>query len=218
MDQLTPAPLDLSNIVLGFGAHPGEAGNCLMEAVSLLAGEEKSDYPKCTAVQLASLGITINDSFRYNDNERTKLLVPVIPFLLNTSSPIRRDAPSRFPSGDDPHEIAIGKWLAEQSKKRLLPLMSNNFHALDEDEKNDIETVVEFSRQEKYCSEQNRIKVLTEATAILKEGAVYAKQLLGKDVHHPVTIYASEGILPALGDNYVDDLTDAPTTDIHVTT
>ncbi|WP_018334532.1 hypothetical protein [Actinomycetospora chiangmaiensis] len=72
------------------GAHPGaEAGTCLMEQVSLLAGERFSDRPRCTAPALAALAQQVND--RVSDAARDRLL-PLVPTLADAASCDPRDA------------------------------------------------------------------------------------------------------------------------------
>ena len=68
---------------LSKGAHaPGDGEACVMEYVSLLAGEEWSDHPTCTHPVLASMARTVND--RLSDDER-HVLVPLIGRLFGTS-------------------------------------------------------------------------------------------------------------------------------------
>ena len=69
---------------LSGGAHePGDGRACIMEYVSLLAGEEWSDYPKCTHPTLAYVAQGINDGMR-DDNRH--LLVPLIGRFFGTST------------------------------------------------------------------------------------------------------------------------------------
>lgn len=69
--------------VLSSGAHtnPSEGG-CLMEYVSLLAGEPWSDNPACTHRALASAARRVND---YVSDESRHLLVPLIGRLFGTA-------------------------------------------------------------------------------------------------------------------------------------
>ena len=67
---------------LSFGAHdPGQGKACVMEYVSLLAGEEWSDSPKCTNPMLAETARWVNDSLPDSDRH---LLVPLIGRLFGT--------------------------------------------------------------------------------------------------------------------------------------
>src|SRR5690606_30825303 len=69
--------------VLSAGAHddPSE-GACVMEYVSLLAGEDFSDYPVCTHPVLASAARVVND---YLPDSERYLLVPLIGRLFGTA-------------------------------------------------------------------------------------------------------------------------------------
>jgi hypothetical protein len=75
---------------LARGSHSGaESGTCLMEQVSLLAGEPFSDRPRCTAPALAALAQQVND--RVSDAGRDRLL-PLVPALATAASCDPRDA------------------------------------------------------------------------------------------------------------------------------
>lgn len=68
---------------LAHGAHDAEAGEaCVMEYVSLLAGEEWSDRPECTHPILAHEARTTNDLLLDHDRQR---LVPLIGRLFGTT-------------------------------------------------------------------------------------------------------------------------------------
>jgi len=74
------------NIVLErFNHKTREEGMCAMEAAAWLAGEPHSDEPKCVCPIISAFMMSWNDSIsdRY---ERTRLLVPLIPMVLNTRS------------------------------------------------------------------------------------------------------------------------------------
>ncbi len=67
---------------LSHGAHDAEAGEaCVMEYVSLLAGEEWSDRPECTHPILAHEARTTNDLLLDHDRPR---LVPLVGRLFGT--------------------------------------------------------------------------------------------------------------------------------------
>ena len=72
--------------VLSAGPHdsPSE-GACVMEYVSLLAGEKWSDTPACTYFPLARVAQFVND--RLPDSERHRL-VPLIGRLFGTTLPV----------------------------------------------------------------------------------------------------------------------------------
>ena len=68
---------------LSAGSHDSDHGEaCVMEYVSLLAGEEWSDRPECTHPLLAHEARTVNDLMRDSDRGR---LVPLIGRLFGTS-------------------------------------------------------------------------------------------------------------------------------------
>lgn len=69
--------------VLSAGAHDSpKDGACVMEYVSLLAGEEWSDSPACTHPVIAAVARCVND--RLSDSERQQL-VPLIGRLFGTA-------------------------------------------------------------------------------------------------------------------------------------
>lgn len=70
--------------VLSRGVHSTpSSGACVMEYVSMLAGEKFSDRPECTHPVLAALARTANDSLRDQDRH---LLVPLIGRLFGTNT------------------------------------------------------------------------------------------------------------------------------------
>lgn len=72
---------------LAKGAHsPTEGVACVMEYVSVLAGEMWSDSPSCTHPLLAAVARNVNDSIG-DDEERARILVPLIGRLLNSNDP-----------------------------------------------------------------------------------------------------------------------------------
>lgn len=95
---------------LSAGAHhPGGGRACVMEYVSLLAGEEWSDRPSCTHPVLASMAQEVNDSLP--DDERYQL-VPLIGRLFGTSV--------AHLSERDQHVLAVR--LAVWCARQVLPL------------------------------------------------------------------------------------------------
>src|SRR5690242_6646137 len=77
-------PLDaLPTLTLKSGSHDDRtAGVCAMEAVAWLAGEGHTDHPVCTSPVIAQFVRTWNDGLP--DKDRTRLLLPLLPHLLNT--------------------------------------------------------------------------------------------------------------------------------------
>ena len=71
---------------LSAGGHEAGTGRaCVMEYVSLLAGERWSDNPKCTHPILADVARSVNDVL--SDSNR-HLLVPMIVRLFGTNAPV----------------------------------------------------------------------------------------------------------------------------------
>jgi hypothetical protein len=79
----TPALAPVLAPVLARGSHDSPVqGGCLMEYVSLLAGEDWSDTPSCTHPVLASLAQSVNDLLGESARQR---LVPLIGALYGTA-------------------------------------------------------------------------------------------------------------------------------------
>lgn len=69
---------------LASGAHhKGQGQACVMELVSVLAGEEWSDNPRCVHPLLRSASIMVNDAL---PNAHRHLLLSVLPRLFNTNT------------------------------------------------------------------------------------------------------------------------------------
>lgn len=65
------------------GSHaPGDGAACVMEFVSLLAGEKWSDSPACTHRLLASVARKVNDRM---SNKNRHLMIPLIGRLVGTA-------------------------------------------------------------------------------------------------------------------------------------
>ena len=104
----TPSPastLDLDALHLEHGSHQDpDSGLCLLEAVSLFAGEKHTDHPKCVSPLLANVGIRLND--RATDAQRQDLK-RFIPLVVGTAEDGKDDA---------------RRWLAvDRSVRFLLP-------------------------------------------------------------------------------------------------
>ena len=68
--------------VLYSGAHDPNGKMCAMEAVAYIAGEPWSDHPKCACPVISAFMRSWNDGLP--DEERTALLLPLIPKLVGT--------------------------------------------------------------------------------------------------------------------------------------
>ena len=79
-------PLGLDGIVLKAGAHANrEDGVCALEAAAWFAGLPHSDMPECVCPVLRAFVMAWNDAI-VDDAQRTAVLKPFIPKLLNTKS------------------------------------------------------------------------------------------------------------------------------------
>ena len=80
------ASIDLDNITLKSGGHRDfEAGACLLELVSYIAGEPWSSQPKCVCPVLGAFGRSWNDALP-DDEARNRILKPFVLRLLDTRS------------------------------------------------------------------------------------------------------------------------------------
>ena len=79
----------MSSMPLSYGSHEDAPGQCLMEAVALLAGEEKTDAPACACPVLAAYGRRLNDAMgrgAKGDALRAKYLADLAPLLVGSRS------------------------------------------------------------------------------------------------------------------------------------
>jgi hypothetical protein len=66
------------------GSHSGpDAGACILEAVSFVAGEPWSDHPQCVSPVIGAFLRNWNDNLP-TDADRERLLKPLIPKIMNT--------------------------------------------------------------------------------------------------------------------------------------
>lgn len=73
---------------ISYGPHPSpNEGACVMEVVSLFAGEPFSDQPACACPLITTFATHINDRLP-DDASRTRLLGPLVPLIAGS----RRDA------------------------------------------------------------------------------------------------------------------------------
>ncbi|MEZ5421018.1 MAG: hypothetical protein R2708_27265, partial [Vicinamibacterales bacterium] len=80
-----PARLQQLPPALSAGGHHGpDDGMCVMEAVAFVAGEPWSDHPACACPVIGAFLRAWNDGLP--DDERDRLLRPLIPRLINTRS------------------------------------------------------------------------------------------------------------------------------------
>lgn len=71
--------MDLDEIVLARGSHTHpDRGMCVMEAVSVLAGEPFSDRPTCVSPVIAEFLRAWNDTLDDDDRQRLKTFIPLV--------------------------------------------------------------------------------------------------------------------------------------------
>ena len=75
--------LKLKSLSLKRGSHSPDSLMCVMEAVAFVAGEKWSDAPECACPIISSFMRSWNDALP-TDDERDRLLKPLIPRLVNT--------------------------------------------------------------------------------------------------------------------------------------
>lgn len=73
--------------LLGHGNHESpREGACVMEYVSVIAGEKWTDNPECTHPLLASPAVAFNDNIRAGEDAlRSRLMLPLVPLLIGTN-------------------------------------------------------------------------------------------------------------------------------------
>src|SRR3990167_2992462 len=77
---------ELASVSLLHGSHASRAdGVWAMEAVAWLAGEKHGDAPECTCPVIAAFVRRWDDRIK-TDEDRTRLLRPLIPKLIGTRS------------------------------------------------------------------------------------------------------------------------------------
>jgi hypothetical protein len=76
----------IEELSLKSGKHEAfEAGMCVMEAVSYIAGESWSDAPQCACPVITAFMVSWNDSLP-KDADRDRILKPLIPLIVGTRS------------------------------------------------------------------------------------------------------------------------------------
>jgi hypothetical protein len=88
---MKPAVIDndrlasVTRLLKGGHVENAESAMCVMEAVAYVTREPWSDHPKCACPVLTAFLIAWNDGIE-TDEERNRLLLPLIPRLANTRS------------------------------------------------------------------------------------------------------------------------------------
>ena len=103
-------PFDLEEITLDAGSHSDPSdGHCLLEVVSLFAGELFSDSPRCVCPILAAYGRAWND--RLPDNAAREQLRQYIPRLVGTKSTAAVELRRSMMAADWLIRVYTPKWL-----------------------------------------------------------------------------------------------------------
>jgi hypothetical protein len=115
----TVLPRDPSALYLDRGGHESpEAGMCLLEAVSYVAGEPFGDHPECVSPVIAAFGRRWNDAL--SDEDRNRLLRPLIPLLVGTRT---------TPEDEEMRAWMAVDWLARVHTPAFLRLAGLEEHA-----------------------------------------------------------------------------------------
>lgn len=130
MDPTIHPKLDIDSLFLKAGGHESfEKGACVMEAVSMLAGEGWSDHPQCACPVISSFLRSWND--RLPDEERQELK-QYIPLLIGSRASIEIERQRTWMMRDWVVRVATPIWLRRagmDSQATILadmaPILSN---------------------------------------------------------------------------------------------
>ena len=104
---------------LASGGHqPNEGAMCAMEAVAWIAREPWSDHPRCASPVIGAFMRAWNDGLP--DEERTALLLPLIPKLVGTAG---------FPALEERRSLMAADWLVRTHTPAWLKLAGLNDQA-----------------------------------------------------------------------------------------
>lgn len=118
---------------LSHGSHRSfSQGVCAMEAVAYIAGEKFSDHPECASPVIAAFMRTWNDGLP--DDERTALLLPLIPKLVGTRG---------SPELENRRATMAADWLVREHTPAWLRLAGLTAEA---DALSNLPEIVDFSR------------------------------------------------------------------------
>jgi len=113
----------IEELALSSGSHKAfEHGLCVMEAVSYIAGEPWSDQPQCACPVITAFLISWNDSLP--DDDRTRLLKPLIPLIVGTRSTKKVEERRSYMALDWLIRVHTPKWLD------LVPSLSEHAKAM----------------------------------------------------------------------------------------
>ena len=91
------------------GSHDPNGKMCAMEAVAYVAGEPWSDHPECACPVIATFMRDWNDGL--SDEDRDRLLLPLIPRLVGTKGSKKLEARRATMSGDWYVRVQLPAWL-----------------------------------------------------------------------------------------------------------
>ena len=101
----------LTGVSLRPGCHETrEEGVCAMEAAAWLAGEPHSDKPKCVSLMISRFMRSWNDALP-NNADRDRLLLPLIPRILNTATGLDDDRTRSYLAMDWLVRVCTVSWL-----------------------------------------------------------------------------------------------------------
>lgn len=109
MSGLIPERLEQITRISG-GSHSEGSGYCVMEAVAYVAGEEWSDHPQCACPVIANFLRLWNDALP-DDGTRTRLLVPLIPRIIGSSSTEEVELRRSYLALDWLGRVVVPAWL-----------------------------------------------------------------------------------------------------------
>lgn len=121
--------------VISWGAHVNPRnGACVMEYVSILAGERFNDHPMCTHPILAHVARTVNDVLSQDGRQK---LLPLIARLIGTGEPGDFDDDHGTPKYDAERYLNMSAWLNwKRASDGYLAVSVTGLPTEDEDQHN----------------------------------------------------------------------------------
>jgi len=101
---------NLETLTLSPGRHPSpDAGACVMEAVSFVAGEPWSDHPVCASEVIGAFLRSWNDGL--NNDDRNRLLKPLVQRLVGTAGTPEQEQTRAWMALDWLFRVYTSTWL-----------------------------------------------------------------------------------------------------------
>ncbi|HEY4455049.1 MAG TPA: hypothetical protein VGN81_12110 [Pseudonocardiaceae bacterium] len=123
-------------MILGVGRHrdPSE-GRCLLELVSMVAGEPWSDHPCCVHPVLGSIARRVNDAC--SDAARDELLPLAVPLIGTASAPVSallvaRCARAALSVRPDLRRLTRRRWPARSFVADAITVLAENAESADQ--------------------------------------------------------------------------------------